>query len=166
MISLMTLLKRSFPRFLTSVIALLAFASAHGVENDMTTPIAGRGDVTAYVQKVLDLMVRDDPSASASAFAKITDIPPDSVERMFLAIRQSRGEMIRNFGKSQGITKITSLDYTEYVARDVFLERFERNALVWIFTSYKTASGSWTVLSLKSDKADNLWQHLNPAPRP
>jgi len=126
----------------------------------LTPPLRTRDNVAAYVQNVLELMASNDPLASGSAFAKVTDIPPDSVDKMWLAIGQSRAEMMKNFGKSLGVVKIASLNYSEYVGKDLFLERLERNGLVWIFTSYKTGDGSWTILSLKSDKVDNLWQHL------
>lgn len=131
-----------------------------GVEVGPAPPLRTRDDVAVYVQNVLELMVSNEATASGAAFAKVTDIPPESVDKMWVAIGQSRAEMVKNFGRSLGIIKIASLNYSEYVGKDLYLERLERNGLVWIFTSYKTGDGTWTVLSLKSDKVDNLWQHL------
>ena len=127
-------------RIILSIFIFLSMASSHadGLKWSETKQIS-----TAF----MGLVAEEKYSEAYKSLVPYWFIPEHEVNALIYQTEQQMPQIRARFGKSLSYELVRSEDVGESIIKDIYIQKFENHALVWMIIYYK-AKDSWKVNSV------------------
>lgn len=140
-------------RLMFLVVIVLALPSLLTAE-----PIKSTKEVSAFLDTLVPDIVQGKIKAVFEKMKPIWPIPAQEVDVIVYQLENQRDQVISRFGKIVAMERVDTYAIGEAFYREVFLLKYEKHAVAWVFTFYKP-SDRWIINSvITSDQMDDFFR--------
>ncbi|MBU0992300.1 MAG: hypothetical protein KJ737_07380 [Proteobacteria bacterium] len=124
----------------------------------MAETFKSKKDVSGFIASLSTEIVQGKIKEVFDKIKPYWPIPEQEIDVIVYQLENQRNQIISRFGKRLSIERAETFEIGDSFYREVYLVKYEKHAVAWVFTFYKPME-QWIVNSVRtSDQMDDFFQ--------